>query len=61
MFKDVKKTDWFYDALKRIHKLKRIAGFPDGTFQPNKALTRAEYVAGEDMVALSQAMAVWEI
>ena len=48
MFKDVKKTDWFYDALKRIHKLKRIAGFPDGTFQPNKALTRAEYVAGED-------------
>ena len=48
MFKDVKTGDWFYGALKRMVRLGRISGFPDGTFRPKEPLTRAEYVAGED-------------
>jgi len=48
MFKDVKTGDWFYGALKRMIRLGRISGFPDGTFRPKEPLTRAEYVAGED-------------
>lgn len=48
MFKDVKYSDWFFPALKRMVRLGRISGFPDGTFRPKEPLTRAEYVAGED-------------
>lgn len=48
MFKDVKPTDWFYGALKRMVRQKRISGYSDGTFRPNEFLRRAEYVSSED-------------
>ena len=48
MFTDVNEKHWIFNSLLRMVKLGRVSGFPDGTFQPEKAITRAEYVAGED-------------
>lgn len=48
MFRDVLPKAWFYESLMRMVKLGQISGYPDGTFQPARPLTRAEYVAAED-------------
>lgn len=41
-FNDVKKTDWFYDAVKYVSDNGIMKGTTEETFEPNKPLTRAE-------------------
>lgn len=41
-YKDVKKSDWFYESVKWATEVGLSKGYPDGTFRPNKPLTRAE-------------------
>lgn len=44
---DVKPTDWAYQALQSlVERYGCITGYPDGTFQGNKAMTRYEFAAG---------------
>jgi hypothetical protein len=43
---DVKPTDWAFQALKSlVERYGLIAGYPDGTFRGNRALTRYEFAA----------------
>ncbi len=40
-------TDWAFQALQSlVEHYGCIAGYPDGTFQGNRALTRYEFAAG---------------
>lgn len=41
-FQDVKETDWFYEAVAQALSAGYTKGYADGTFQPNKTITRAE-------------------
>lgn len=41
-FKDVKKTDWFYEELKIAIGAGYISGYEDNTFRPNSPITREE-------------------
>ena len=44
---DVKPTDWDYQALRSlVERYGCIAGYPDGTFRGNRAMTRYEFAAG---------------
>ncbi len=44
---DVQPTDWAFSALKNlVERYGCIAGYPDGTFGGNRALTRYEFAAG---------------
>jgi hypothetical protein len=44
---DVRPTDWAYEALRSlVERYGCIAGYPDGTFRGNRALTRYEFAAG---------------
>jgi hypothetical protein len=44
---DVRPTDWAFQALSRlISNYGCIAGYPDGTYRGNRALTRYEFAAG---------------
>jgi len=44
---DVQPSDWAYQALQDlVERYGCIAGYPDGTFQGQSALTRYEFVAG---------------
>ncbi|MCC3408298.1 MAG: carbohydrate porin [Microcoleus sp. PH2017_10_PVI_O_A] len=44
---DVKPTDWAFGALQSlVERYGCIAGYPDGTFRGNRALTRYEFAAG---------------
>ncbi|GIQ70870.1 peptidase S8 [Xylanibacillus composti] len=52
-FKDVNRNHWAYEAIAQASAEGWIAGYPDGTFAPNKLLTRMEMA-----VLLSQAMQV---
>lgn len=40
IFKDVKKNDWFYSAIKNLADY--VSGYPDGTFRPKNNITREE-------------------
>ena len=45
--RDVSPTDWSYDAIKSLtERYNCISGFPDGTFQGNRPITRNEFAAG---------------
>jgi len=45
--RDVAPTDWAYEALKSlVERYGCIVGYPDRTFQGNKALSRWEFAAG---------------
>ena len=44
-FKDVKANDWFNKAVKIGVSQEFINGFGDGTFKPNKPITRAEFAS----------------
>ncbi|MEA5573909.1 iron uptake porin [Calothrix sp. UHCC 0171] len=45
--KDVQPTDWAFQALQSlVERYGCIAGYPDGTFKGNRALTRYEFAAG---------------
>lgn len=44
---DVQPTDWAYEALRSlVERYGVIAGYPDGTFRGNRAMTRYEFAAG---------------
>ncbi|HEY9671801.1 MAG TPA: iron uptake porin, partial [Waterburya sp.] len=44
---DVRPTDWAYEALRSlVERYGCIAGYPDGTFRGNRALSRYEFAAG---------------
>ncbi|HIK27575.1 MAG: iron uptake porin [Oscillatoriaceae bacterium SKW80] len=44
---DVRPTDWAYQALQNlVERYRCIAGYPDGTFRGNRAMTRYEFAAG---------------
>lgn len=45
--RDVQPTDWAYEALRSlVERYGCIAGYPDGTFRGNRALSRYEFAAG---------------
>ena len=45
--RDVQPTDWAFQALQSlVERYGCIAGYPDGSFQGNRALTRFEFAAG---------------
>lgn len=43
-FNDVPSGEWFAQNVQWASSLGLIDGYPDGSFQPNKALTRAEVI-----------------
>ncbi|MGL5880145.1 MAG: iron uptake porin, partial [Xenococcaceae cyanobacterium] len=44
---DVQPTDWAFQALQSlVERYGVIAGYPDGTFRGNRAMTRYEFAAG---------------
>ena len=43
-FKDVKKSDWFYNAVEYTYKNNIISGYDKTTFAPNDKITRAMMV-----------------
>ncbi len=45
IFTDVSSDYWAHDYIEGLTKLNIISGFPDGTFQPNERVTRAEFAA----------------
>ena len=45
--RDVRPTDWAFQALQSlVERYGCIAGYPDGTYRGNRALTRFEFAAG---------------
>ncbi len=45
--RDVRPGDWAYEALRElVERYGCIAGYPDGTFRGNRAMTRYEFAAG---------------
>ena len=42
-YTDVKDSDWFAPAVYTLSEMGIITGYQDGTFKPNKAVTRAEF------------------
>lgn len=45
LFKDVKAGDWYFTAVDAAVKAGIVGGYPDGTFLPNKEITRQEMAA----------------
>lgn len=43
-FSDVPASFWGYDVIERAAALGLAGGFPDGTFRPNAAVSRAQFV-----------------
>lgn len=43
-FKDLKMSDWHYSYVDRLTKLGAISGLPNGTFAPNRTITRGEFI-----------------
>ena len=41
-FSDVSDTHWYFQAISYLAQANIISGYPDGTFRPNTAMTRAE-------------------
>lgn len=44
-FKDIANTRWSATAISYMNELGFIKGYPDGTFKPEKSITRAEFAA----------------
>ena len=44
-FSDVKKRDWYNQAISTMAAMGIVGGYPDGSFQPNAPITRAEFAA----------------
>ena len=42
-FRDVVLINWFNNAVSTLANANIVEGFPDGTFRPNQAITRAEF------------------
>lgn len=45
VFTDVKPGDWYYNMVSEMVDEGMISGFPDGSFQPNRPITRVELAA----------------
>ncbi|MBE7043710.1 MAG: S-layer homology domain-containing protein [Ruminococcaceae bacterium] len=43
-FPDLPETHWAYDAVNQLVEEKTVSGTPEGTFEPNRLVTRAEFV-----------------
>lgn len=43
-FTDIKTNDWYKENISLLVSLGGISGYPDGSFAPNKEITRAEFV-----------------
>lgn len=43
-FLDARNTDWFYDNVNYLVGRGGISGYPDGSFAPNKTISKAEFV-----------------
>lgn len=43
-FKDTKPTDWFMKDVTQLINLDGISGYPDGTFKPNKDISKSEFI-----------------
>ena len=41
-FRDIAKTDWFYDSVDTAVKSGLVSGYEDHTFRPQKTITRFE-------------------
>ena len=44
-YSDVAATSWYNTAVSTLSSMGIITGYPDGTFRPNSAITRAEFAA----------------
>ena len=44
-YSDVAATSWYNTAVSTLSSMGIITGYPDGTFHPNAAITRAEFAA----------------
>ncbi len=44
-FPDVKKNAWYYQAVTRLTGMNIFSGYLDGTFQPDRPITRGEFAA----------------
>ncbi len=44
-FRDVPADYWAYEYISGLARFSVISGFPDGTFQPNEPVTRAQFAA----------------
>ena len=44
-YSDVAPTSWYNTAVSTLSSMGIITGYPDGTFRPNAAITRAEFAA----------------
>ena len=44
-YSDVAATSWYNTAVSTLSSMGIITGYPDGTFRPNAAITRAEFAA----------------
>ena len=44
-YSDVTRADWYNTAVSTLSSMSIITGYPDGTFRPNAAITRAEFAA----------------
>ena len=44
-YHDVAATSWYNTAVSTLSSMGIITGYPDGTFRPNAAITRAEFAA----------------
>ena len=42
-YSDVKVNDWFADSVMKLSSKGILTGYPDGTFKPNRNITRAEF------------------
>ena len=42
-YSDVKINDWFTDSIMKLSSKGILTGYPDGTFKPNRSITRAEF------------------
>jgi hypothetical protein len=43
-FKDVKKSDWYAEAIGKLDTLDIVDGLPDGSFNPQGEVTRAQFI-----------------
>ena len=43
-FKDIKETDWFAEAVGKLSELDIVNGLPDGSFNPQGEVTRAQFI-----------------
>jgi uncharacterized repeat protein (TIGR02543 family) len=50
VFSDVPSSYWGYDAISGLGGKEIISGYPDGTFKPDAAITRAEFCTVMDRV-----------